>query len=82
MTLFINNLIGKPPEWISINDRPPEGECLVFLEKNMLGMRIHTANFEKNVQLIGGRFEFDAPKITHWMPLPVPPNIALEQEKG
>lgn len=59
--------------WISVEDRLPEGKCLVYLEEELLNIRIHSANFHPNITMIGGNFEFDAPKVTHWQPLPQPP---------
>ena len=60
-------------EWISVEDRLPEGNCLVYLEKKESFHRIHTACYGGSVTIIAGRFDFDMPKVTHWMPLPEPP---------
>ena len=59
-------------EWISVEDRLPEGECLVYLAETRLG-RVHSANYDAGVPTIGFGFAFDAPAVTHWMPLPEPP---------
>lgn len=61
------------PVWLPIESAPKDGTVLVYLESQMLGSRIHTARFHPKVTTIGGVFEFDAPKPTHWMPLPEPP---------
>lgn len=60
-------------EWISVEDRQPEGMCLVFLEEERAHSRIHAAKFKGSLAIVGGHFAFDMPKITHWMPLPEPP---------
>lgn len=63
--------------WLPIDSAPRNGEpFFVLLEEKMLHSRIHTATFHPNVECIGGRFSFDAPKATHWLPqtaLPAPP---------
>jgi len=59
-------------EWISVEDRKPEGDCLVFLDKESLGRRIHSAKY-CNIVLIGHHFHWDCTKVTHWMPLPAAP---------
>ncbi len=66
-------------KWISVEDRPPEGECLVYVAKDITGSRIHAGSFSYNaktnrgIDIIGGHFRFDMPTVTHWMPLPEPP---------
>lgn len=60
-------------DWISVEDRLPEGDCLVYIEEEALGLRIHAATYHKNLAYIGGHFHFDMPAVTHWMPLPDPP---------
>lgn len=60
-------------EWIDAKDRPPEGKCLVMLKRSVAFNKMHTANFTGNVKTVGGMFSFDMPEITHWMPLPKPP---------
>lgn len=62
--------------WISVKDKPvPEvGAVIVYLAKEMLGMRIHTGcDLGARFGVIGGRFMFDAPEITHWAELPEAP---------
>lgn len=61
-------------EWISVEDRLPEGDCLVIVEAmERISLSMHTAGYHSNINIIGGRFEFDMPPVTHWMPLPEPP---------
>ena len=59
--------------WISVDERLPEGNCLVYLEEETLGSRVHSASYDSNVEIIGGYFHFDMPKVTHWQPLLAPP---------
>ena len=59
--------------WIPAGDKPPVGQCLVYLEKALLGLRIHTADYRQNVTFIAGHFSHDLPKVTHWQPLPPAP---------
>lgn len=61
-------------EWKTIETAPKDGSpFLVWLESPMLHSHVQTATFHPNVKIIGNNFEFDAPKATHWMPLPEPP---------
>lgn len=59
-------------KWISVEDRLPEGLCLVKTLEPVLGLHIHSANYEKkDIPIIGGRFAWDfSTKVTHWKPLP------------
>ena len=59
-------------DWISVEDRLPEGDCLVFIQKDDVHP-MHTASYHPNVTIIGGLFAFDRDPVTHWMPLPEPP---------
>ena len=59
--------------WISADDEPPNGSCLVLLKEKALHNYMHTAVFEGDFQIVGGHFAWDMPKVTHWMPLPKPP---------
>jgi hypothetical protein len=58
-------------EWISVEDRLPEGDCLVFTPGERTKM--HTASYHHNVVIIGSHFKFDREPVTHWQPLPEPP---------
>jgi len=61
-------------EWVSIEDKHPEGDCLVYLEDDGLNTsRMQAANYHRNITTIGNHFYFDMPNVTHWMPLPEPP---------
>ena len=60
-------------EWISAKDIPPNGLCIVQLEKPMCGMLVHCATFNDNgVNVIGGAFAWDMPEVVYWMPQPEP----------
>ncbi len=65
--------LEREQSWISVEDEKPKGDVLVYLEANMVGRRIHGANYHPNITEVGGQFDFDAPKVTHWMPLPPSP---------
>jgi len=61
-------------KWKPIETVPYDGKpVLVYLESEMLKSRIHTATYHKNITIIGAHFDFDCPKATHWMPLPIAP---------
>ncbi len=60
-------------EWKTIDSAPEEGVFLVWLAEPLLGSQVQTARWHPNVKTIGAVFHFDAPKPTHWMPLPEPP---------
>lgn len=61
--------------WISVEDNPipKKGEFLVYFDEPLLCARVHSMVKEGAVGVVAGRFDFDAPNITHWMPLPEPP---------
>jgi hypothetical protein len=65
-------LYYKEPEWISVEDKEPEGYCLIKLDGKMLGLTIHSANYtNKNMVTVAGLFIWDlTSKVTHWKPLP------------
>jgi hypothetical protein len=53
----------KPIETAPLDETP----ILVWLETPAHdGCQVHGAVFHKNLKSIGGRFEFDMPKATHW----------------
>lgn len=66
-------LRSKQPKWISVKDRLPDSgsDVLAFAEDHC----IYTALFDGIWWLSG-----DAPsyKVTHWMPLPEPPEVEDE----
>lgn len=66
--------------WRPMSEAPETGVLLVLLEKEMLGSRVHTANWRPNVKIIGGVFSYDAPRPIAWMeqPLPPPPSEGVE----
>lgn len=59
--------------WKPIETAPADGSFLVWLEEPFLGCHVQVACWRKNIKIIGGVFAFDAPKPTHWMPLPPGP---------
>lgn len=63
----------RQSNWISVEEKKPKGDVLVYLAGELLGRRVHSAKYDKNVTLIGSNFYFDAPHATHWQPLPAPP---------
>ena len=63
-------------EWISVKDRLPDDETpiLLKLEKEILKSNMHSGYYKEGKPfIVASVFAFDAPKITHWMPLPEPP---------
>jgi hypothetical protein len=59
-------------DWRPIETCPAEGEFLVYLEAPMLNTRFHTMTKHPNLTIIGGHFNYDSPKPTHWAPLTPP----------
>jgi hypothetical protein len=59
----------QPFDTVPRDDTP----VLVYLEKALLRSHIHMGRFDEKLGIIGGSFDFDCPKATHWMPLPAPP---------
>ena len=61
--------------WQPIETAPEEGVFLVWLAEPQLGSRVVPMKKRRRPQptLVGGYFDFDSPKPTHWMPLPPPP---------
>ena len=65
--------------WTSVEkQKPPMGNCLVYLAGDLLKKRIHSATYHPNIVTIGGVFSFDAPKVTHWRPMPDAPSHATD----
>ncbi len=71
-------------EWISIKDQPPEkeGSYLVYLTVRGRGRwkvaRFNTSSPQKKPHFYANQ-TFSAKDITHWMPLPEPPQDPLDQ---
>lgn len=66
----------KGDRWISVEDRLPEGKCLVWLKEKTLDRNIHSAVFsDDGINYVGSYFEWDMKHnpITHWQPLPTEP---------
>ena len=62
--------------WQPIETAPEAGDFLVYMPSAREGRRIQAAQWHPNVKIIGGTFGFDNPEVTHWMPLPPPPEDA------
>ena len=62
-------LTAKQPEWISVEERLPDrvGKYLVFT----FDRRVYLCDFIDHY--CDGDFQFDDYRVTHWMPLPMPP---------
>ena len=58
-------------DWISVKDRLPEppAQCLVFSDKARRPRGMETATYTNLGWMTAAYF----PEITHWMPLPEPP---------
>ena len=64
-------------EWKPIDTAPMDNHpILVWLSDEHQGSRIHVATFHPNVKCIGGAFEFDVPKATHWTEVPEGPDTS------
>ena len=59
--------------WQPISTAPAEGVFLVYMPDERASERIQVAKWHPNVKVIGGCFHFDRKPVTHWMPLPNPP---------
>jgi hypothetical protein len=61
---------GDEDKWQPI-ETAPEGEILVYMPEERF--KIQAANWGSRVRTIGGVFDFDRTKPTHWQPLPSAP---------
>jgi hypothetical protein len=59
---------GDEDKWQPI-ETAPEGEILVYMPEERF--KIQAANWGSRVRTIGGVFDFDRTKPTHWQPLPL-----------
>lgn len=59
--------------WQHIATVPLNTPVLVYLEREILGLRIHSAIFRKNISTIAGFFHYDMPRPLYWMPMPDEP---------
>lgn len=67
---YIQQLEAKVPKWISVEERLPEyGRYLVITRKGNAGPKAHTATYNH----MGWWTHSNFGDITHWMPLPEPP---------
>ena len=69
----VSKMCGKTPRWISVEERLPEGICIAV---NDMGSMIIGYIGEDKRSDTGYSCEderFYMPSVTHWMPLPEPP---------
>jgi len=61
------------PRWIPVSERLPERDTAVLVHTDMDGT--HAASFDGEEWFCdyGGAWLF--PNVTHWMPLPEPPEV-------
>jgi hypothetical protein len=68
---YIQQLEAQVPRWISVEDRlPPLGEVLICTRGNYVGVAWFHANGKFET---GGGLMLDTKFVSHWMPLPEPP---------
>lgn len=76
---YIKQLEAKVPKWISVKESLPEEGKFVLLqyEKNAQNPTLHARN-----TMAVGRYEYGmflvegcSVRVTHWMPLPEPPEV-------
>lgn len=76
---YIQQLEAKVPKWISVEERLPKEGKFVLLQyaKNTQNPTLHARN-----TMAVGRYEYGMflvegcpVKVTHWMPLPEPPEV-------
>jgi hypothetical protein len=63
-------------KWVSVKDRLPDDiiyHCIVCLENNSV-MEMQYSKLSERWWKIGIGDECKTNKVTHWMPLPEPPN--------
>ena len=66
-------------QWQPIETAPTEGTRYLAFMNDGQDTQMEVASTSPNNQgqlitVVGGRFSFDMPTITHWMPLPDPPS--------
>lgn len=59
-------------EWVSVEDRLPEYQSVILVYT--ISEYTQTAYLEASSRLWVGIGNYRQPKVTHWMPLPQPPN--------
>jgi hypothetical protein len=70
----IEELQEQVPRWIAVSERLPEPNEPVLIYTEMLGR--HVASVDEEGEWFcdyGGEWLF--PDVTHWMPLPEPPEV-------
>jgi hypothetical protein len=79
-----NARLKEQARWIPVDEKPPQGACLVFIEEEIFRSKVHAGSFsynpdtKKGVDLVAAHFAFDMPKVTHWRPLPDTPEETEE----
>lgn len=68
------NKANNTGEWVSVEDRLPENNNNVLIYANKTGEKIEVAFYDDEDKEWAGLNSFWLPYITHWMPLPSPPN--------
>ena len=64
-------------EWISVNDRLPDksGRYLCWFGKNTMAKGAEIVTYIESLKAFGSLKSLETyPNVTHWMPLPEPPN--------
>lgn len=65
-------------EWISVETRLPEFREKVYIHvlsdnNKLTGQHVGHRLPGKDFWIVSGKFSFDVGHVTHWMPLPPPP---------
>ncbi len=57
-------------KWKTIKSVPKKKVVIVRLEERVLQSWYHVAFYSENFSIVGGNFEHDMPKATHWCEIP------------
>lgn len=69
----IEELQEQAQRWIPVIERMPEKDALVLVHTAMDGN--HVASFDGEAWFCNYGGEWLFPNVTHWMPLPEPPEV-------